>query len=65
MSEPPRQSKRPNLTDRARADQEARRAREAAALRENLRKRKEQARARIVLGESVPFAVTPSQTGTR
>jgi hypothetical protein len=35
-----------HLTDRARAEEAARRARQAASLRENLRKRKEQARAR-------------------
>jgi len=46
MSEPTPESKRPRLTDRALADQQARKEREAAALRENLRKRKEQARAR-------------------
>ena len=46
MSEPQDERKRPTVTDRARAEQEARKAREAAALRENLRKRKEQARAR-------------------
>ena len=46
MSEPPPESKRPRLTDRALADQQARKEREAAALRENLRKRKAQARAR-------------------
>ncbi len=46
MSEPTPESKRPHLTDRALADQQARKEREAAALRENLRKRKEQARAR-------------------
>ena len=34
------------MTDRALAEQQARKEREAAALRENLRKRKEQARAR-------------------
>jgi hypothetical protein len=36
----------PSLTPRALAEAEARRAREAEALRENLRKRKLQARAR-------------------
>ncbi len=34
------------MTDKALAEQKARKEREAAALRENLRKRKEQARAR-------------------
>ena len=46
MSEPPSERKHPTVTDRALAEQQARKAREAAALRENLRKRKEQARAR-------------------
>ncbi len=46
MSEPPPEEKRPRLTEKARAEQDARKGREAAALRENLRKRKEQARAR-------------------
>ena len=36
----------PTLTDRALADKQARQARQAAALRANLRKRKEQSRAR-------------------
>ena len=36
----------PGLTERAAAEQAARREREAAALRENLRKRKAQARER-------------------
>jgi len=39
-------SARPAVTARAAAEQAARRAREAAALRANLRRRKEQARAR-------------------
>jgi hypothetical protein len=38
--------KRPALTDRAEADRQARLAREAEALRANLRKRKQQAQAR-------------------
>jgi hypothetical protein len=38
--------KRPALTDRAEADRQARLAREAAALRANLRKRKQQVQAR-------------------
>jgi hypothetical protein len=46
MTEPPREAKRPNVTDRALAEQQARTEREAAALRANLRKRKEQARVR-------------------
>jgi hypothetical protein len=46
MSKSPKQSKRPRFSDRALAEQLARKEREAEALRENLRKRKEQARAR-------------------
>jgi hypothetical protein len=46
MNEPPQEEKRPRVTDRALAEQRARKQREAAALRENLRKRKEQARGR-------------------
>jgi hypothetical protein len=46
MNEPPQDKNRPRLTDRALAEQQARKEREAAALRENLRKRKEQSRAR-------------------
>ncbi len=38
--------RKPGLTDKALADKLARAEREAAALRENLRKRKEQVRAR-------------------
>jgi hypothetical protein len=41
-----KRSARPTLTAQAVADLTARRAREAAALRANLRRRKEQARAR-------------------
>jgi hypothetical protein len=44
MTEP--KPAKPTLTDKAQADKAARAAREAAALRENLRKRKEQVRAR-------------------
>ena len=43
MSKPPKN--RPRLSDRALAEQVARKDRESEALRENLRKRKEQARA--------------------
>ncbi|MDR3537888.1 MAG: hypothetical protein P4L71_15445 [Acetobacteraceae bacterium] len=43
MAKPP---KKPTLTPRAQAAQEERRAREAEALRENLRRRKQQARRR-------------------
>jgi len=39
-------SEKPRTGAKAEAEQAARRAREAAALRENLRRRKEQARAR-------------------
>jgi len=46
VSEDPPDGKRPRVTERALAEQRARKEREAAALRENLRKRKEQARAR-------------------
>lgn len=45
---------RPALTPRAAAEQAARREREAAALRENLRRRKEQSRARDPAPESPP-----------
>jgi hypothetical protein len=43
----------PTLTDRAQADKQAREQRQAAALRANLRKRKEQSRAREA-GEPKP-----------
>lgn len=46
---------RPSLTPRAEAEQAARREREASALRDNLRRRKEQARAR----EAPPKPDTP------
>ncbi len=49
MSEPPPKEQRPTMTDKALAEQKARKEREAAALRENLRKRKEQARARAAV----------------
>ena len=42
----PADRKRPTVTERALADKQARQQREADALRANLRKRKEQARAR-------------------
>jgi len=42
----PDQPPRPNLTPRVLADKAEREARQAAALRENLRRRKEQTRAR-------------------
>jgi hypothetical protein len=54
MNQPPPEEKRPRLTDRALAEQQARKEREAAALRENLRKRKEQARARTPATPSEP-----------
>jgi hypothetical protein len=44
--------KRPTLTDKAQADKAAREAREAAALRANLHKRKQQQRARETPAES-------------
>jgi hypothetical protein len=46
MTAPPDDKPGPRVTDRARAEQLARKEREAAALRDNLRKRKQQARAR-------------------
>ena len=46
MDTPEPDRKRPRLTDRALAEQQARVQREADALRANLRKRKEQARSR-------------------
>ncbi len=49
----------PGLTPKAEAEAEARRAREAAALRENLRRRKAQARARDT--PSVPQRITPEE----
>ncbi len=45
---------RPSLGEAARAEAEARRAREAALLRENLRRRKAQARARAERKGAVP-----------
>jgi hypothetical protein len=50
MGEP----KSPHMTERAAAEAEARRAREAAALRENLRRRKAQARARAATNSAHP-----------
>jgi len=46
MPQGPPRSPRPAITQHSAADKEARRQREAAALRANLKKRKEQARAR-------------------
>ncbi len=54
MSEPPPKERRPTMTDKALAEQKARKEREAAALRENLRKRKEQARARAAPDQGTP-----------
>jgi hypothetical protein len=54
---PREQPPQPNLTPRAQAEADARRAREAAALRENLRRRKLQARARE--DDSEPQAPPP------
>jgi len=50
MDAPPR----PTLTDKAQADKAAREAREAAALRANLLKRKQQQRAREALDPPPP-----------
>ena len=50
MAEPPRKVK-PTLTPRAQAAEVERRARQAEALRENLRRRKQQARDRAEEGE--------------
>ena len=50
MDTPPR----PTLTDKAQADKAAREAREAAALRANLLKRKQQQRAREALDPPAP-----------
>jgi hypothetical protein len=67
MNEPPQDKKRPRLTDRALAEQQARKEREAAALRENLRKRKEQVRAKAgpadQLSASTIRPETPDQCG--
>ena len=46
MPQDPPRSPRPAIAQQSAADKEARRQREAAALRANLKKRKEQARAR-------------------
>ena len=47
----------PDLTPRAQAEAQARREREAAALRENLRRRKQQARLQDAdMGETPDFA---------
>jgi len=46
MTDPTDPPPAPNLTDRAEAERQKRLAREAAALRENLRRRKAQSRAR-------------------
>jgi hypothetical protein len=54
----PPQSARPSLGEKARADLAARREREAAALRANLRRRKDQARAREA--EPVDAPETPA-----
>ncbi len=58
MSEQPPSA--PSLTPRAQAEAEARRAREAAALRENLRRRKAQSRARL---DPTPPKDTDSKIG--
>jgi hypothetical protein len=50
------------VTERAAADQAARRAREAAALRANLRRRKDQARAREDGSADPPDGAASGQT---
>jgi len=61
MSQPP--ALRPPLTDRAEAERQARLAREAAALRENLRRRKQQSRAREDEAGEPPAPVPPAASG--
>jgi len=69
MDRPP---PRPTLTDRALAEKQAREAREAAALRANLLRRKQQQRARAVAdppaearGEAPPGDLAPKDGGGR
>jgi hypothetical protein len=59
MSEPPPRP-RPNLTERAAAAQAERAAREAAALRANLLRRKQQTRDRAAETEK-PFSTRPDR----
>ena len=59
MAETPRRP-RPNLTERAAAAQAERAAREAAALRANLLRRKQQSRDRATETEK-PFSSRPKQ----
>jgi hypothetical protein len=54
MADPPRKPPKPTLTPRAQAAEEERRARQAEALRENLRRRKQQVRDRAGEGEKKP-----------
>ncbi len=54
MDEPHADRPAPQLTDHARAEQQARRDREAAALRRNLLRRKAQARARADEADAAP-----------
>lgn len=56
----PDASAQPRLTPRAQADAQARRDRQAAALRENLRRRKQQSRDRAA-EEAAPPAVEASR----
>ena len=54
MAAPPRPPQQPTLTPRAQAALEERRARQGEALRENLRRRKQQARNRSAAEEKDP-----------
>ena len=62
MSKTPETQLKPDMTTRAKAERQARQEREAAALRENLRKRKEQARAR---NAAAPSRHHPTGTGDK
>jgi hypothetical protein len=53
---------RPNLTPQAEAARQARVEREAAALRANLRRRKDQARARVPEEDAGPADPSPDQS---
>ncbi|WP_025885887.1 hypothetical protein [Asaia prunellae] len=61
MTTPPR----PNLTEKAQADLEKRQAREAAALRANLLRRKAQVRNRAVKAPEDQEPQTPSGLSSR
>jgi hypothetical protein len=52
----------PTLTPRAEAARQARAEREAAALRANLRRRKDQARARVPEADAGPADPSPDQS---